>query len=126
MKVLVDSSVWIDYFRSGSETNELDYLIDNNFVFTNDLILTELIPFLRLKRQAAVIIAINQVANLPLLINWSEIQEYQYTCLKAGINEIGIHDLIIIQNAKQNDSSVFSLDKRFSVLQDVLGFKLHL
>ena len=126
MKVLIDSSVWIDYFRSGSETNELDYLIDNNFVYTNDLILTELVPFLRLKRQASVIGAMNQVANLPLSVDWSEIQEFQFTCLKAGINGIGIPDLIIAQNAMQNDSFIFSLDKHFRLMQDALSFKLYL
>ena len=126
MKILIDSSVWIDYFRSGSETNELDYLIDNNFVYTNDLILTELVPFLRLKRQASVIGAMNQVANLPLSVDWSEIQEFQFTCLKAGINGIGIPDLIIAQNAMQNDSFIFSLDKHFRLMQDALSFKLYL
>ena len=30
MKVLIDSSVWIDYFKSEAETNELDYLIDSH------------------------------------------------------------------------------------------------
>ena len=47
MKVLVDTSVWIDYFRSGDNTDELNSLIDDNLIFTNDLILTEVIPFLR-------------------------------------------------------------------------------
>ena len=59
MRVLVDTSVWIDYFRSGGETSELDYLIDNNFVFTNDLVLTELVPFLRLQHQISIVQVIN-------------------------------------------------------------------
>jgi len=126
MRVLVDTSIWVDFFRSGGETNELEYLIDNNFVFTNDLILTELVPFLRLQRQASIIEAINEVANLPLSVDWLEIQEFQYTCLKAGINGIGIPDLIIAQNAKQNDSFIFSLDKHFGLMQDVLNFKVYL
>ena len=39
MGVLVDPSVWIDYFRSGEESERLDYLIDENLVITNELIL---------------------------------------------------------------------------------------
>jgi len=126
MRVLVDTSVWIDYFRQNGGTNELDYLIDNNFVTTNDLILTELIPFLRLKRQASIIEAITEISNLPLSIDWMEIQEIQYKCLKTGINGIGISDLIIAQNAIQNDSFIFSLDKHFGLMQDILNLKLYL
>ncbi|MBT4092149.1 MAG: PIN domain-containing protein [Deltaproteobacteria bacterium] len=126
MRVLVDTSVWIDYFRSGGETSELDYLIDNNFVFTNDLVLTELVPFLRLQHQISIVQVINEVANLPLSVDWSEIQEFQYTCLKSGINGVGIPDLIIVQNAKQSESLIFSLDKHFGLMLDVLDFELYL
>ena len=45
MSVLVDTSVWIEYFRSGNNFEKLDFLIDENLVVTNDLILAELIPF---------------------------------------------------------------------------------
>ncbi len=125
MRVLIDSSVWIDYFRSGNQTDELDHLIDSNLVFVNDLILTELIPFLRLQNQIALINIINEVARLPLSINWRQIQSFQFICLKNGINGIGIPDLIIVQNAMQNDSVIFSLDKHFKLMQDRLNFKLY-
>ena len=125
MRVLVDTSVWIDYFRQGGGTNDLDYLVDNNFVVINDLILTELIPFLKLKRQASIIEAITEISILSLSIDWLEIQEIQYNCLKAGINGIGIPDLIIAQNAIQNDSFIFSLDKHFNLMQDILNLKLY-
>ncbi len=42
MAVLVDTSVWIDYFRTGNQSAELDDLIDENVIVTNDLILAEL------------------------------------------------------------------------------------
>ncbi len=125
MRVLVDTSVWIDYFRSGTETSELNYLIDNNFIFTNDLVLTELVPSLRLQHQTSIIQVINEISNLPLMVDWSEIQEFQYTCLKSGINGVGIPDLIIVQNAKQSDCLIFSQDRHFR-LQDVLDFELYI
>ena len=49
MEVLVDTSVWIDYFRSGEKSEKLDFLIDENLVVINDLILTELLPLLIVK-----------------------------------------------------------------------------
>ena len=32
MQVLVDSSVWIDYFRGGTKSDDLDILIDENLI----------------------------------------------------------------------------------------------
>jgi predicted nucleic acid-binding protein len=125
MRVLIDSSVWIDYFRSANQTDELDHLIDSNLVFVNDLILTELIPFLRLQNQKALIDIIHDVEKLPMSIDWEQIQEFQFICLKSGINGIGIPDLIIVQNAIQNDSVIFSLDTHFKRMQDRLNFKLY-
>ena len=50
MNILVDSSVWIDYFRTGKKSTNLDLFIRQNIVCTNDLILAELIPVLKIKR----------------------------------------------------------------------------
>lgn len=45
MSILVDSSVWVDYFRgTGLSSDHLDLLIEENLVVTNDLILAELLP----------------------------------------------------------------------------------
>lgn len=125
MKVLVDSSVWIDYFKSGERSEELDYLIDNNLIYINDLILTELIPSLKLQHQSSLIAALKEVTKLPLSIHWQQIQELQLSCLKNGINGIGIPDLIIAQNAMQNVCFIFSLDKHFSLMQEVLNCKVY-
>ncbi|MBL0380979.1 MAG: PIN domain-containing protein [Desulfofustis sp. PB-SRB1] len=125
MKVLVDYSVWIDYFKSGERSEELDYLIDNNLIYINDLILTELIPSLKLQHQSSLIAALKEVARLPLSIHWQQIQELQLSCLKNGINGIGIPDLIIAQNAMQNVCLIFSLDKHFSLMQEVLNCKVY-
>ena len=45
-KILVDSSLWISYFRDSSSHLSVDELIKNNLLGTNDLILSELIPYL--------------------------------------------------------------------------------
>ena len=49
MGVIIDSSVWIEYFRNGNNYEKVEYLIDENLAVTNDLILTELVPFLKMK-----------------------------------------------------------------------------
>ena len=51
MSVLVDSSIWVEYFRGSADDGRLDFLIEENLVVVNQLILAELIPALHLRRQ---------------------------------------------------------------------------
>jgi len=114
MSVLVDSSIWIDYFRGPSQPGVLDYLIDENLIATNDLILTELIPALRIRRQKQLIALLAEIKQYPINIDWDEIRQMQLTCLRKGVNGIGIPDLIIAQNAMQNDLHIFTADGHFA------------
>jgi len=125
MEVLVDTSVWIDYFKGGRNSKDLDFLLDENLIVINDIILTELIPYLRLKRQLKVIRLLHEVNKAPLSIHWEELIDFQVKCLKDGSNGIGIPDLIIAQNAIQNGYKVYSLDKHFRLLNRSLKVKLH-
>ena len=125
MEVLVDTSIWIDYFRGGDSSKDMDSLIDENVIVTNDIILAELIPYLKIKKQTKVVKLLHEVNLVPLNIHWEEIIEFQVKCLKAGANGVGIPDLIIAQNAKQNSCKVYSLDKHFRLLNQVLKVKLY-
>jgi len=120
MAVLVDSSVWIDYFRGGGKSEKLDYFIDENILVTNDLILAELIPFLMLSNQRKPIRLLESVERLEMRIDWRQIVDFQYRCLKNGVNRIGIPDLIIAQNALQNECVLFSLDRHFVLMNATL------
>ncbi|MBU2537543.1 MAG: PIN domain-containing protein [Proteobacteria bacterium] len=124
MSVLIDTSVWVEYFRNGNDFDQLDFLIDENLVVTNDLILSELIPFLKIRNQRKLIALLNKINKLEVVVNWELLIEDQYKCLKNGINGIGIPDLIIAQNAKQNHCSIYSLDNHFNLIKDILKIKL--
>ena len=124
MNVLIDTSVWIDYFRGGESSDKLDLLIDENLLVTNDIILAELISFLKVRNQAKVITLLQKINRLPLQIDWSEIIEFQVKCLQNGANGIGIPDLIIAQNAKANHCEIYALDKHFHLLNQVIDLKL--
>jgi predicted nucleic acid-binding protein len=122
--VLVDSSIWIDYFRGDKNLNKLDYFIDENILVINDLILTELVPFLKIKKQQKIISLLNAIDKLELNVNWTQLIDYQHKCLKKGINGVGIPDLIIAQNAIQNNCEIYSLDNHFKMIQQAINFKL--
>ena len=67
MAIMVDTSVWIDFFR-GNETLEVErlvaYLDDNERIFTGDLILAEIFQGIRHDNELAAI----EVAFRPFLV----------------------------------------------------------
>lgn len=125
MQVIADTSIWVAYFRGGNRSNDLDILIDENLVATNDLILSELIPFLKIKKKPKVIRLLHDLTKISLEIDWEGIVYFQTSCLQLGRNGIGIPDLIIAQNCIQNDCLIYSLDKHFTWLQDIIGIKVY-
>lgn len=124
MSVLVDTSVWIEYFKIGHNSEKLDFLIDENLIVTNDLILAELIPFLKVRNQQKIINLLCNVKKLVLSIDWNQIIEFQFKCMKNGLNGIGIADLIIAQNARQNRCEIYSLDSHFKRMKEILELQL--
>ena len=123
MNILIDSSVWIDYFRGGDNSEILDSLIDENILCTNYLILSELVPALKRRKQFVLIGLLRKITLIPLNIDWENIIRYQTICLSNGINKIGIPDLIILDNVIQNDLVLYSLDKHFNLIQNHIDFK---
>ena len=109
MNVLVETSAWIDYLRAGTQNQIINSLIDDNRIVTNELILTELIPTLTIQKQSKFIALLHLLPEQPILIDWNEIRSMQTICLKNGFNGIGIPDLIIAQNAIQNDIPLYTL-----------------
>ena len=116
MSVLVDSSVWIEYFRGSITDQRLDYLIEENLVVTNDVILAELIPALYMRRQRKLIQLMREIMRNPLAIEWDDLMQLQITCLSNGINKVGIPDLMVAQHALQNHLELYTLDKHFALM----------
>jgi predicted nucleic acid-binding protein len=125
VSVLVDSSVWIDYFRAGHHATDLEGLLDDNRIVTNDLILAELIPALKLRRQTRLINLLRELERNPLQPDWDEIVRLQTTCLRLGINGVGIPDLLIAQHAMQNDLQLMARDRHFRKLAIHAPLQLH-
>ena len=124
MRVLVDSSVWIDYFRGTKRSDKLDHFIDENVIVTNDLILAELVPFLLVQNQKKLIRLLDAVEKVKMNVDWDQIVDVQYRCLKKGINGIGIPDLMIAQNALQNVCDIYSLDGHFELMKNVIRISI--
>jgi predicted nucleic acid-binding protein len=125
MSVLVDSSVWIDYFRGSlRDEGKLEYLIDEGWISTNDLILAELLPSLMIQKESRLVALLQEIHHLPLTTNWKELVEDQVTCLRKGINGVGIPDLMIAQNARHHEALIYTHDKHFLRMAAPLKIKL--
>ena len=125
MSILVDSSVWVDYFRDAGQSDVLDLLIKENLVITNDLILAELIPLLSLRKEYALILLLHEIKRQPMSIDWDEIIQLQTECLRNGINRVGIPDLMIAQNAIQGGLKLLSNDKHFALIAQYTSLELY-
>jgi predicted nucleic acid-binding protein len=125
MSVLVDSSVWIDYFRGMGKPDALDLLIEENLIVTNDLILTELIPALHVRKQNRLIALLREVKRYPVQIDWDDITQMQVLCISNALNSIGIPDLIITQNAIQNGLHLLTSDKHFDSISKYMPLSIY-
>ena len=123
-RILVDTAAWIDYFAGKKSAGAIDDFIEENVICSNDLILAELLPSIRLKGASALVSLLLAVLKIPLAIDWAEIIEMQVINKENGINKVGIPDLIIVQNVIQNDLELCSPDRHFKLMSPLFRFKL--
>jgi predicted nucleic acid-binding protein len=122
---IIDSSAWIEYFRGNPEFLFITDLIYNNSICINDIILTELLPPIIHKNEHHLADIINNVKKYDLLIDWDEIRRFQLLNIKKGNNNIGISDLIIVQNCIQNDLKLIHHDKHFTAMSKYIKFEIY-
>lgn len=125
MSVLVDSSVWIEYFRNAEQSDVLEILIEENLVVTNELILAELIPALQMQNLNRLITLLREIKRQPMNIDWNDIIKMQTLCLENGSNGVGIPDLIIAQNSIQGGLRLLSNDKHFFIISKFLSLDIY-
>ena len=122
--VLVDSSVWIEYFKGNESVLTLNELIDSNNLCINNLILAELLPSINHKKETVLKELLLTIEKIDMLIDWHQIIIMQTINLKNGINKVGISDLIIAQNAIENNIELYAIDKHFALMSEVHELKL--
>lgn len=69
-KILVDTSIWIDYFKGKDKAFPLIELIEGNRIVTNDLILAELLPSINKMQDIELRDLLLSLPKAPLQINW--------------------------------------------------------
>ena len=123
-RILVDTSIWIDFFRGNESAEPLLELLDSGNIVTNDLILTELLPSIRRKKEADLEELLLSVEKIPMSIDWNDLARMQLENLSSGNNNMGVPDLMILQNAIQNGLVLFENDKHFRLIGSKYAIRL--
>lgn len=71
--ILIDTSVWIDYFRNGQTADAVDHLIDNVDICINDVILAELLPMVIQRNERELEVLLSSLPCLKISIDWYEL-----------------------------------------------------
>ena len=122
--ILVDTSIWIDYFRNGSTADALDKLIESDMICINDVILSELLPSINQRHEEELKELLLSFPKLQMKIDWNEIVFMQTENLRNGINKVGLPDLMIAQNTIQNKVKLFSCDRHFQLIKNLFPLQL--
>ena len=123
--IVIDSSAWIEYFKGNQKYYFIKELIFNNTICTNDIILTELLPSIIHKKENNLAELLNSMTKYVLSINWQEIRNIQILNLKHGNNNIGISDIIIVQNCLQNNLKLVANDKHFVAMSKYIQIEIY-
>ncbi len=123
-RILVDSSIWIGYFKDKHRYSVLDDLIANNQICVNDVILSELLPFLYHVGQKEVAEALLAIPKADIKTDWAALIHFQTANLLQGIHKVGIPDLMILQNVLDHTLVLFSADSHFQLMSEVFSFRL--
>ena len=127
--ILVDSSVWIDYFNGQTtwQTNMLDNLLSNVPIIMGDLILTEILQGFRSDKDYESaksylsILPFHEIGGYQVAVNSA--QNYR-TLRKKGITVRKTIDIIIGTFCILKDLSLLHDDRDFNPMVDHLSLKV--
>jgi hypothetical protein len=120
-KVLADTCVWIEYFRTTSPISEgLKKLIRNELAVTTGVVVLELLQ--GIKRPVDKELIKETILALPLLEAtlecWVLAGETGHVLRKKGIT-LPATDLLLAAVAKKNYCSIFTTDAHFKAIPDL-------
>lgn len=127
--ILVDSSVWIDYFN-GAETlatKKLDSLLGVQPICTGDLILAEVLQGFRQEQDyqtaKTLLCSLPVHAMLGVALSLKSAENFR-TLRKQGITIRKTIDTMIATFCIENDFSLLHSDKDFQPFQQLLGLQV--
>lgn len=127
-RVLIDTSVWIDYLQ-GTAAEELQQFVDDLLaakeIIVPRIVLAELVQGARSEKDISVI---REFLDAFTVIGeggrtWLDAGRLSYLLKKKG-KTINLADCYIAILAKENHSSILTMDKHFREIQKEMGLEL--
>lgn len=123
--ILVDTSVWIEFFRGASSAKELIEVLDEGLVALAAPVWIELLSGARRDEKPRLRKVLSALPRLyPLRSTWSLMEKMVETASRKG-HRFGSVDLLIAAIAVENDASVWSLDSDFARMGQLKILRLH-
>jgi len=126
-RILIDTSVWIDYFRNQSAVfvDFVAEIVKNHEICVPRIVLAELMQGAKSEKELSVIadfmeafIVIDQTDQ-----TWISAGKLAYELRKKGKN-VNLTDCYIAVVAKENNCAVFTLDRHFKDIRPHVGIHL--
>jgi predicted nucleic acid-binding protein len=127
--ILVDSSVWIDYFngKETHDTDRLDRLLGEELLLTGDVILAEVLQGFRTERDyrraSQLLERLEFRAMLGREVALLTARNYRQLCQK-GVTPRKTIDVMIASFCLQNDYRLLHSDRDFDLMEKHLGLRV--
>lgn len=126
-KILIDTSVWIEYFRgkSSSLAEKVDKIISEDDVFVPKVVIAELTQGAKSARELSVIEDFFDAFHIidQKEDSWIRAGKLSYALKKKGKN-IHILDCYIAVIGKEHGCKIFTHNRHFKVIQSVIDISL--
>jgi len=126
-KVLIDTSIWIDYFKDKSPilSKKVDKILLQNEVYVPKIVIAELIQGAKSEKEISIIEDFIDAFNIidQKENSWLKAGRLSYSLKKKG-KTINLIDCYIAVIAQEHNCQIFTLDEHFKEIQKVT--KIHL
>lgn len=125
-KILVDTSVWIEFFKKKEPWHGIvSGLIDDKRICCAGIVLAELIQGAKSEKELAVLRDFRHVFEFldESIDLWQAAGELSHALLRKG-KSVGLSDCYLAVAAMTNKVPIGTLDKHFEVIKGVAGITL--
>lgn len=126
-KILVDTSVWIEFFKKKEPWyGVVSGLIDDKRICCAGIVLAELIQGAKSEKELEVLRDFRHVFEFieESVDLWQAAGELSHALLRKG-KSVGLSDCYLAVAVKTNKSTIFTLDKHFEVIKGIAGIAVY-
>ena len=126
-RILIDTSVWIEYFRnkSSSVAQKVDRVLEEDEVYVPKIIIAELMQGSKSTKELAIIEDFFDAFHIidQKDDSWIKAGSLSYKLKKKGKN-INLFDCYIAVIAQEYDCIIFSLNRHFKEIQSLIDVSM--